>query len=210
MSELIALFGGSFNPIHNGHLIAARSVAEQIGAARLIFIPSANPPHKTNADLADATDRLEMVRLAVAGEPGWEAGDCELRRSGPSYTIDTIRHFRRQLGDSADICWIIGADSLPELVSWYRVEELVERCRIVTAARPGWERPDLGVLRARLTAAQVERLASDVLDTPRIDIAATDIRRRVREGRSIRYLVPDAVAEYVRAHRLYGNADRSA
>ncbi len=209
MSEVIALFGGSFNPIHIGHLIAARSVAEQIGAIRLIFIPSANPPHKTNADLADAADRLEMTRLAAAGEPGWEVADCELRRSGPSYTIDTVLHFRRQFGDSARLCWIIGADTLPELVGWYRVEELVERCRIVTAARPGWERPDLDVLRARLTAAQVERLAADVLDTPRIDIAATDIRRRVREGRSIRYLVPDAVAEYIRARRLYLSAGRS-
>ncbi len=203
MPDGVVLFGGSFNPIHNGHLIVARSVAEQLGAARVVLIPAANPPHKNSADLADAADRLEMVRLAVRAEPGWEVSDCELHRAGPSYTLDTVAHFRREIGGGAELCWIIGADSLTELVSWYRIEELVEMCRIVTAARPGWERPDLDVLRARLTPAQIARLAADVLDTPRIDIAATDIRRRVREGRSIRYLVPDAVEAYIRKRTLY-------
>jgi len=203
MAAVVALFGGSFDPIHNGHLIVARSVAEQLGASRLVFIPAATPPHKRHNDLAPAEDRLAMVRLAVAGESGWEVSDCELRRDGPSYTIDTVVEFRERLGAETPIAWVIGADTLPELASWYRVEELVELCRIVTAARPGWERPDVAPLRARLAEAQVRRLAGDILDTPRIDIAATDIRRRVREGRSIRYLVPDAVREYIERRRLY-------
>jgi nicotinate-nucleotide adenylyltransferase len=203
MADVVALFGGSFNPIHNGHLIAVRSVAEQIGAARVVFIPSAQPPHKPPADLAEAADRLEMVRRAIAGEDAWEASDCELRRRGPSYTIDTVLGFRNELGGASELCWVIGADSLTELASWYRVEELVDICRIVTAARPGWERPDLGVLRVRLDDSQIARLAAGILDTPRIDISATDIRRRVREGRSIRYLVPDGVREYVRERGLY-------
>ncbi len=203
MADVVALFGGSFNPIHNGHLIAVRSVAEQIGAARVVFIPSAQPPHKRPADLAEAADRLEMVRRAIAGEDAWEASDCELRRRGPSYTIDTVLGFRDELGGAGELCWVIGADSLAELASWYRVEDLVEICRIVTAARPGWERPDLDVLRMRLDDSQIARLAAGILDTPRIDISATDIRRRVHEGRSIRYLVPDGVREYIRDRGLY-------
>jgi len=203
MAAVVALFGGSFDPIHNGHLIVARSVAEQLGASRLVFIPAATPPHKRHNDLVPAEDRLAMVRLAVAGESGWEVSDCELRRNGPSYTIDTVMEFRERLGADTPIAWVIGADTLPELASWYRVEELVELCRIVTAARPGWERPDVAPLRTRLADAHVRRLAGDILDTPRIDIAATDIRRRVREGRSIRYLVPDAVREYIERRRLY-------
>ena len=203
MAETVVLFGGSFNPIHNGHLIVVRNVAEQLGAGRVVLIPSANPPHKPADDLASAEDRLEMARVAVAGEPGWEVSDCELCREGPSFTIDTVAHFRRSLGPDVELCWLIGADSLPELVSWYRVDELVEMCRIVTAARPGWEKPDLAGLRARLTKEQVRRLAADMLETPRIDIAATEIRRRVREGRSIRYLVPDAVRGFIHAASLY-------
>jgi nicotinate-nucleotide adenylyltransferase len=147
-----------------------------------------------------------MVRLAIAGESGWEASDCELDRDGPSYTIDTLTQFRETFGVDTPLVWVIGADTLPELASWYRVEELVELCRIVTAARPGWEQPDLAPLRARLTDTQVRRLAGDVLNTPRIDISATDIRHRVREGRSIRYLVPDAVGEYIARRRLYGRS----
>ena len=107
----IALFGGSFNPIHHGHLIVARAAAERLGAARVVFIPSPNPPHKSGLVLADAADRLEMVRLAIAGEPMFESSDVEIRRAGPSYTILTIEDFRREL-PGRDLVWLIGADSL--------------------------------------------------------------------------------------------------
>lgn len=203
MNDTFLLYGGSFNPIHHGHLIAARSAAELLAATRIIFIPCANPPHKSDDDLAPAADRLEMVRLAIAGQAGWEASDCELRRDGPSYTFETVQAFRKTLGPQAVLCWMIGADSLPELASWYRIGELVEICRIVTVARPGWDHPDPGPLCTRLNPAQIQRLLADVLNTPRIDISATDIRRRVRQGLSIRYLVPDAVADYIRSRGLY-------
>ena len=198
----IGLFGGSFNPIHNGHLIAARAVGDLLGLSRVVFIPSPNPPHKEGADLADAADRLEMVRLAIAGETGFDCSDIEIGRSGPSYTIVTVEAFRR-IESGRPLFWIIGADSLGELHTWYRVGELADLCRIVTAARPGFDRPDLSALSRVLTADQVRRIEGDILATPRIDISATEIRRRVSAGQSVRYLVPDAVLEYVRRRGLY-------
>jgi len=203
MSEKVGLFGGTFNPIHFGHLITARSVLEQLALDWVVFIPSANPPHKSPAGLIDAEHRLEMVRLAVEGEPGFALEDCEIRRGGPSYTVETVAYFRERLGAQADVFWIIGADSLPELPSWYRIAELVEACRIVTASRPGWETPDLTPLRRCLNDRQIARLGEMILQTPRIDISATQIRARVRQGRSIRYLVPEAVREYILARGLY-------
>jgi nicotinate-nucleotide adenylyltransferase len=198
----IALFGGSFNPIHNGHLIVARAVAERLSLSRVVFIPSPSPPHKANVDLADASDRLEMVRLAIAGQRGFEASDFEVRQGGVSYTILTVEAFQKSAAGQT-LHWIIGGDTLPELHTWYRVRELVERCRIVTAVRPGFEVPDLSALERVLTVDQVRRLKEDILPTPRIDISATDIRRRAAEGRSIRYLVPEPVRQYIEQRGLY-------
>lgn len=203
MASGIALFGGSFNPVHHGHLIVARAVAEVLNAARMVFIPSANPPHKVGHELADADDRLEMVRRAVAGEPRLEVDDIEVRRRGASYTILTIETYRSQRVDADHLFWIIGGDTISELHTWYRARELVDLCTIVTAARPGFETPDLSVLQPTLTAAQVERLRQGILRTPHIDISATEIRRRVATGQSIRFLVPETVREYIEERGLY-------
>ena len=199
----LLLFGGSFNPIHVGHLIIARAAAEQLGVERTILIPSAAPPHKTGSDLAAPEDRLEMVRLAVAGEPGFEVSDIELRREGPSYTLLTVQAYRQQVGADVPLYWLIGGDTLPELHSWYHIAELVDLCRIVTAVRPGFETPDFSTLFGCLSLAQIQRLRESILSTPRIDISATQIRARVREGKSIRYLVPESVVEYIAQERLY-------
>jgi nicotinate-nucleotide adenylyltransferase len=203
MASGIALFGGTFDPIHHGHLIVARAVLEQLGYERLVLIPSPNPPHKVGRELSDASHRLEMARVAVEGEPRFEVSDCEIRRAGLSYTILTVEAFRQSIGADGPLAWIIGGDSLPELYSWYRISELVDACRIVTAVRPGYEVPDLAPLRRTLSDEQIERLRGDILPTPSIDISSTNIRRRVREGRSIRYLVPDAVRAYIEQHGLY-------
>lgn len=204
MAKGIALFGGTFDPIHHGHLIAARAVMEQLDYERVVFIPAPNPPHKVGHGLSDAADRLEMVALAIAGEPRLEVSDIEIRRAGLSYTILTVEAYRQAVGPEVPLAWIIGGDSLPELHTWYRVRELVDACRIVTAVRPGYEKPDLEPLRQVLSDEQVQRLSADVLTTPRIDISATDIRRRRRAGQSIRYLVPEAVAAYIEKRGLYG------
>jgi nicotinate-nucleotide adenylyltransferase len=201
--EAVGLLGGSFNPIHIGHLIVARSVRERLGLSRVVLIPSAIPPHKTRHDLASPKDRLAMTRIAAEGEPGFEVSDLELRRDGPSYTFDTVCALRDALGPQARLYWIIGGDTLPELRSWYRVAELVQLCEFVTAVRPGYESPDLAGLLGVLSRADVERLERGIVNTPFIDISATDIRARVRDGRSIRYLVPDPVREYIEREDLY-------
>ena len=203
MAQCIGLYGGSFNPIHNGHLIVARAVAERLQLDRVILLPSARPPHKGDHRLLDAGHRAEMVRLAITGEPLFEFSDYDLTRDGPSYTIDTIAHFHESLGQHVELYWIIGADSLAELTTWYRVSDLVDACRIITASRTGWDTIDWTRLRAILSDAQVTALRAGVLQTPRIDISSTDIRRRVCDGQSIRYFVPDAVLNYIETHALY-------
>ncbi|MCG3126940.1 MAG: putative nicotinate-nucleotide adenylyltransferase [Phycisphaerae bacterium] len=198
----VLLFGGSFDPVHLGHLIIARAVAEQLGLSQVILIPSARPPHKDASQLTHAAHRLEMCRLAVAGDAMFNVSDWELHQPGRNYTLNTVNHFRAQRPGSR-VFWLIGMDSLAELVTWYRVADLVAACTIVTAGRPGRPWPDLSALQALIGADAVVHIRRHVLDTPLVDISATQVRQRVAEGRSIRYLVPDAVGEYIASHGLY-------
>ena len=203
MAERVGLYGGSFNPVHFGHLIVARSVAEQLDLARVTFLPSATPPHKEGECLVEPRDRAEMVRLAIARDDLFDFSDYDLTRNGPSYTVETIAHFKREMPDGTELFWIIGADWLIELGTWHKAAELVDACTVVTAARPGWERPDLSALAPHLDDAQVAKVRDHILDTPRIDISATDIRARITAGKSIRYLVPESVRTYIEMFRLY-------
>ncbi|HKQ47085.1 MAG TPA: nicotinate-nucleotide adenylyltransferase [Phycisphaerae bacterium] len=205
MSQRIGLYGGSFDPIHFGHLISARSIAEQLGLARIVLIPSARPPHKRGVVLSDARHRLAMVKLAVAGDPLFEVSDVELHRAGPSYTIDTVADFRTRLGPEVELIWIIGADSLPELPTWHRIAELVTQVRIVTATRPGWKPPALEALAAVVGAVRAQALFDDCVSTPAIDISSTQIRERAAKKRSIRYLTPDEVTSYISKNGLYAS-----
>ncbi|MCK4341494.1 MAG: nicotinate (nicotinamide) nucleotide adenylyltransferase [Phycisphaerae bacterium] len=202
----ILLFGGSFDPIHHGHLIIGRHVAEYLDLARVILIPSANPPHKQGQQLAPAADRLEMCRLAAADDPQFEVSDWEIGQAGPNYTLYTIQHFQAAYGADTKLYWLVGMDSLNELDTWYRVDELVNACTIVTAARPGFEPPDGMALSNRFSPPQIAKLHRHVVEGPRIDIAGTEIRARVRAGRSIRYLVPEPVWCYIEERGLYREA----
>lgn len=205
MSQRVGLFGGSFDPIHFGHLISARSLAERLNLDRVILIPAAQPPHKRGRPITPGEDRLTMTRLAVEGDPWFEVCDAELRRQGPSYTFDTVSEIRAALGEGPALFWFIGADSLPELPSWYRIPELVRAVQIVTATRPGWRPPPAAQLAKAVSCADAAALLAHCYQTPAIDISATDIRGRVAAGRSIRYLTPEPVRAYISAHRLYGS-----
>jgi nicotinate-nucleotide adenylyltransferase len=189
-------FGGSFNPVHHGHLICARAVAEARGFERVLLIPSALPPHKlSKTDLAPAEDRLQMCRRAVEGEGLFEVSDIEVARGGPSYTIDTVRELRAR--GMEHVAWLIGADMVSILPKWHKPDELVREAELLVVARPGssvdWE--DL--------AEPLRRVREGIVDAPRIDVSATMIRRRVSLGQSVRYLTPDPVCEYIAGHGLY-------
>ena len=183
----IGVFGGTFNPVHLGHLLLAETARDALQLDRVLFIPTRRPPHKRLPGLLDGTVRLRMVRLAIKDHPAFAASDLELQRSGPSYSIDTVTALRCALPD-AKLFLLIGQDMLA--VRWAAWNELKRLCTVAAVRRPGSRR------------ARMEQ-GIRWLDMPPIDIASSDIRARVAAGRSIRYLVPAAVERYIRLHRLY-------
>ena len=183
----VALFGGTFDPIHHGHLLLARDALEQLGLDRLLFIPAAQSPHKLARDAAPAEARLEMVRAAIEDEPRFEVDDRELHRAGPSFTIDTVEAWRQRL-PGAELIYLIGSDNLRELHTWRRIEELRKLVQFVVFGRDSLPPAD---------AAGFPVLPR------RIDISATEIRGRVARGASIRYFVPEAVRAIILAGGLY-------
>lgn len=181
----IGIYGGTFDPIHHGHLILARDACETLGLDKMILVPAAVSPHKLDRAAAPAEIRLEMVRKSIEGESRFEVEDCEVRRGPPSYTIDTVEMIRLREPD-AQIFYCVGEDHLAGLTSWHRFGELQRLVQFVLLDRPGFEnKTDYRVIRRH------------------IDISATEIRKRVAEGRSIRYLVPRAVEEIIRREELY-------
>ena len=199
----IGLFGGSFNPVHVGHLVVAEEARGRLGLERVLFVPSLVPPHKLGKPLAPAEDRLRMVQLAIADDPAFEASDIELRRQGPTYSFDTVRQLRDQSGEAWDIYFLIGADTLPELPTWHRIRELADLCKFAVFSRPGESLDVLDRLRGALSDGQIAAIAGRRIEIPLIGVSSTDIRRRVREGVSIRHLVPEAVRRYIVAKGLY-------
>ena len=185
----IGLFGGSFDPVHHGHLIVARVAAETLGLDELRFLPAREQPFKRGRHAAPAADRAVMLELAIAGSPGFAVERAELERAAPSYTADTLEALRAR-EPAAIFTLLLGADAAAELPAWHRASELPGLARIVVFGRPG-------------SPVRDSALITGAIDVPAIDISATDIRRRVRAGLPVRYWVPDAVAEYMVRHRLY-------
>jgi len=204
MSETLAFFGGTFDPVHCGHMAIARSVAERAGLDRLTFVPAGVPPHKVHAHSA-AGHRLAMLNLAVAGHDNLSVSDIELTRPGRSYTYDTLCALRER-HPRARLVWLIGLDMLADLPQWFRAGDLVREFDLLVAMRP----PGGPLLEAAMTTVRAafgdtiaQRLASRVLETPLIDISSTAIRARVAAGLSIDGMVPPAVERYVKENGLY-------
>lgn len=208
MPERIGIFGGSFNPVHLGHLVVAQDALEHMGLNRIIFLPAAQPPHKTAQPLAPASDRLEMLRLAVADDPRFEVSNDEIDRGGVSYTVDTLRRFHERYPTSA-LYFLVGGDTLRELHTWREIETVLQLAEIVTVGRPGVPLDSLNEKTLRLPDPWPARLAANVVTGHRLEISATDIRGRCVRGRSIRYLVPPAVERYIAAHHLYSQQETS-
>ena len=190
----IGLYGGTFDPIHLGHLRAAETAREAMGLDLVAFLPSAVPPHR-GAPLSAAADRLAMARLATASHPRFEAWDAELRRPGPSYTVETVSSLLAARPSDSFVL-VVGADTWPEIPTWREPERLLSLVEVAVVDRPGYPGPEP---EAPFPGARGVRR----VEGPALPISATAIRERARQGRSVRFLVPDAVADYIVARRLY-------
>lgn len=218
----IGLFGGTFNPIHRGHLWAASEVIKRFNLERIFLIPAALPPHKTTGLVAKADDRLEMINLAIADLFGLTVSDVELNRPGPSYTIDTIRHFKHTLAKDSRIYLIMGLDAFLEIHTWKSHQDLLEQIAFIVMARPAEDYPDARQGWRILEAYLKSTLSSDyqfdseqacyrlegkqpvhICDIQAMDISSTKIREKVKRKQSIENLVTPEVADYIRLKGLY-------
>jgi nicotinate-nucleotide adenylyltransferase len=198
----LGIFGGTFDPIHVGHLILAEHCREACRLDRVLFIPAGQPPHKTLRQITPGRQRLEMVELAIAGHAAFEASSIEIDREGPSYSVDTVAAIAAE-HSGAELFFLIGSDTLSDLPLWYQPARLAELVTIVVATRPGSERPDPAPLRELLGAAAVARIEQHVVEIPLIQISSSAIRARVAAGQSIRFMVPRAVECYIETHGLF-------
>ena len=189
----VGLFGGSFNPPHLAHLIVAETVREQFGLDAIWWMTAYQPPHKTSEALASATHRLAMTQAAVADNPAFEVSPLEIQREGTSYTVDTIRSLQAEHPDHTFFL-LIGGDSWQGFSAWHQPEEIIARVPLIVYRRSGTTPVDV-------EPPFAERV--HFADAPLLEISGTDIRQRLRDGRSIRYLVPDAVRAYIDQHKLY-------
>jgi nicotinate-nucleotide adenylyltransferase len=194
----IGVFGGTFDPVHLGHLILAEQCREQGGLDQVWFVPAARPPHKVERELTAFAQRVEMLNLAIAGQPAFRVEELENDRPGPGYTAVTLEELHRQHPEHE---WflVIGGDALRDLPGWYQPERIVALAHLLVMPRPGVDMPPVEEVRARLGAPVRVKL----VDVPLIEISSTAVRLRLREGRSVRYLVPRAIEAYIRDKHLY-------
>ena len=190
----IGIMGGTFDPIHYGHLVTAEEVRVKFGLTDVIFVPSGSPPHKIGRKITCVEHRYLMTVLATVTNLFFSVSRIEIDREGPSYAIDTITQLRNMAGNKTELYFITGADAFLQMDKWYKAEELVKMCNFVAATRPGYP---------------IERLDNrfskfiEIVEVPALSISSTDIRKRVKEGRSIKYLLPEAVEDYIFKNGLY-------
>ncbi len=196
----IGVFGGTFDPVHLGHIGVAEAAREALGLSEVLLVPAGQPMSKVNRPITPAEHRLNMLRLALKDKPHLFISTIETERPGPTFTIDTISSLRRQCGAKAEIYFILGWDSLAQLPEWREPARLVTMCQMVAVPRPGCPRPDLKALEHDIPGISGKVI---FLEKPYIDISATAIREMVARGEPIERLVPAPVAEYIKEHKLY-------
>jgi nicotinate-nucleotide adenylyltransferase len=191
--EKIAILGGSFNPIHIGHLILANTVCEEFNLDKIIFVPCYIQPLKSNKDFASAEDRLAMIKLAIQNNPKFELSDIEIKRKGKSYTVDTLKYFKQKYDD---LYFVIGADNIKDFHRWKEPDTILKLAKLIVTNRGGIERK----IPKRLRGKKIF-----VCKIPDIEISSTLIRNNIRSNKSIKYLVPEKVEKYIIKNKLYTN-----
>ena len=201
--QRFGLLGGTFDPIHYGHLVIAEEVRTGLDLAEMVFVPAGQPPHKPGKTITEARYRLAMLELAIASNPHFTISTVEIERPGPSYTVDTLRLLHEQWGEETEIYFVIGWDSLEELTTWYNPRGVLEQLTYLVAVhRPGYVE-EVGYrdqMEERLPGLKQHLLT---IPAPQLEISATDLRMRVAEGRPIKYQTPEAVEQYILQHGLY-------
>ena len=193
----IGVLGGTFDPIHYGHLAAAEEARAKLSLREVIFVVAGLPPHKLDEEITPAEHRYAMVELAIASNPYFSLSRIDIDRPGPSYTVDTIALLRQQRTE--EIYFIMGMDALMEIDTWHQPQRLIQLCRLVAVERPDFV-PDLGRLEAAVPGIAAR---TEIIEMPQLEISSTDLQRRVREGLPIKYQLPPQVEEYIYQHRLY-------
>jgi len=196
----IGVLGGTFDPIHIGHLLLAEEVRTRLNLAEILFVPAGQLWLKVDSPISPAEHRVEMVCLAIADKPYFKLSTMEIERAGPTYTVDTIAELKAQLGTEDELFFILGWDNLAELPRWRQPSRLITMCRLVAVPRPGYPLPDLRVLEATIPGLSQRVI---IMEKPEIDISASVIRGRVVQGLSICHLVPQPVERYIKEHKLY-------
>lgn len=201
----IGIFGGSFNPIHCAHLILAERVWEEAHLDAVLFVPARRPPHKPNQKLLGSEHRLEMVRRAIGDNSHFDCSTIELQQEGPSYTLRTVRKLHERMSGEVELFLIMGSDSVLDLPNWWNAQELVEEIQIIAVNRPDNPVDDLTVVKEAFGSDVVRSIKTNWVEMPLLEISATEIRNRIKEGKSIRYLVPDSVRSYIAEYGLYSD-----
>lgn len=222
----IGILGGTFNPIHIGHLSSAEEILDIFRLDKIVFIPAARPPHKETVGIADPFDRLIMTILATNSHPKWVVSPIELNREGKSYSIETIKSMRQEYGQESELYFIVGIDAFSEVSTWKRADELLKSCNFIVTSRPGYHLEELEEILSRtvtlrfkelkfypatskefgeLNTLRINESPFSIFLSPitRIDISSTQIRERLIRGKTIKYLVPSSVEEYIRKQGLY-------
>ncbi|NLW02630.1 MAG: nicotinate (nicotinamide) nucleotide adenylyltransferase [Clostridiaceae bacterium] len=198
---MVGIMGGTFNPIHYGHLMMCEHIREEFGLKKVLFVPAKSPPHKGGEWVAEAGHRMEMVRMAIRGNPFFEPCDVELRLEGPSYTVETLKILTGEYGAENRLSLILGADSMVQFTTWKRYGEILGMADIIVAKRPDTDSRALDQAIARIRAEH--NAVIHLSGASELDLSSTRIRNRVREGLSIKYMVPECVEEYIHEHGLY-------
>ena len=196
----IGVMGGTFDPVHIGHLAVAEEARARLNMAEILFVPAGQPWLKADTYISPAEHRINMLRLAIADKPYFKLSTMEIERAGASYAVDTAAELKGQLDAADELFFILGWDSLTELPQWREPQRLIEICHLVVALRPGYPAPDLKKLEVAIPGISQRAL---ILDKPEVDISASEIRERVARGLSIRHLVPQPVNRYIKKHKLY-------